>query len=31
MAKMGGLRFLEDKWDDAVAQKLDGPELLRYR
>ena len=26
-----GLRFLEDRWDDAVAAKLDGPELLRYR
>jgi len=25
------LRFLEDKWDDSVASKLDGPELLRYR
>jgi rhamnose utilization protein RhaD (predicted bifunctional aldolase and dehydrogenase)/NAD(P)-dependent dehydrogenase (short-subunit alcohol dehydrogenase family) len=25
------LKFLEDKWDDAVASKLDGPELLRYR
>ena len=31
MAGKGGLRFLEDKWDDAVASKLDGPELLRYR
>ena len=30
MAK-SGLRFLEDKWDEAVAAKLDGPELLRYR
>ena len=26
-----GLRFLEDKWDEAVAAKLDEPELLRYR
>jgi rhamnose utilization protein RhaD (predicted bifunctional aldolase and dehydrogenase)/NAD(P)-dependent dehydrogenase (short-subunit alcohol dehydrogenase family) len=26
-----GLRFLEDRWDDAVAAKLDAPELLRYR
>jgi rhamnose utilization protein RhaD (predicted bifunctional aldolase and dehydrogenase)/NAD(P)-dependent dehydrogenase (short-subunit alcohol dehydrogenase family) len=26
-----GLRFLEDRWDDAVAAKLDEPELLRYR
>src|SRR6201996_4271934 len=25
------LRFLEDKWDDALASTLDGPELLRYR
>jgi rhamnose utilization protein RhaD (predicted bifunctional aldolase and dehydrogenase)/NAD(P)-dependent dehydrogenase (short-subunit alcohol dehydrogenase family) len=25
------LRFLEDKWDEAVASELDGPELLRYR
>ncbi len=25
------LKFLEDRWDDAVAQTLDGPELLRYR
>src|SRR5690348_11003477 len=31
MAATSGLRFLEDKWDDAVAAKLDGPELLRYR
>src|SRR5246127_4157629 len=26
-----GLRFLEDRWDEAVASKLDEPELLRYR
>lgn len=26
-----GLRFLEDRWDEAVASKLDPPELLRYR
>ena len=26
-----GLKFLEDKWDAAVAEKLDAPELLRYR
>ena len=26
-----GLKFLEDRWDEAVAAKLDGPELLRYR
>ena len=25
------LRFLEDRWDDSIASKLDGPELLRYR
>lgn len=25
------LKFLEDRWDEAVASKLDGPELLRYR
>jgi rhamnose utilization protein RhaD (predicted bifunctional aldolase and dehydrogenase)/NAD(P)-dependent dehydrogenase (short-subunit alcohol dehydrogenase family) len=31
MAVKSGLRFLEDRWDDAVAAKLDGPELLRYR
>jgi rhamnose utilization protein RhaD (predicted bifunctional aldolase and dehydrogenase)/NAD(P)-dependent dehydrogenase (short-subunit alcohol dehydrogenase family) len=31
MTVQGGLRFLEDRWDDAVAAKLDGPELLRYR
>jgi rhamnose utilization protein RhaD (predicted bifunctional aldolase and dehydrogenase)/NAD(P)-dependent dehydrogenase (short-subunit alcohol dehydrogenase family) len=30
MAK-SDLKFLEDKWDDAVAAKLDAPELLRYR
>ena len=28
--KGGGLRFLEDRWDDAVASKLDEPELLRF-
>jgi rhamnose utilization protein RhaD (predicted bifunctional aldolase and dehydrogenase)/NAD(P)-dependent dehydrogenase (short-subunit alcohol dehydrogenase family) len=28
---MATLRFLEDKWDEAAATKLDGPELLRYR
>jgi rhamnose utilization protein RhaD (predicted bifunctional aldolase and dehydrogenase)/NAD(P)-dependent dehydrogenase (short-subunit alcohol dehydrogenase family) len=27
----GGLKFLEDRWDDAVASTLDEPELLRYR
>jgi len=31
MTVQGGLRFLEDRWDDAIAAKLDGPELLRYR
>ena len=25
------LRYLEDRWDEAVAAKLDAPELLRYR
>lgn len=25
------LKFLEDRWDAAVADKLDEPELLRYR
>jgi rhamnose utilization protein RhaD (predicted bifunctional aldolase and dehydrogenase)/NAD(P)-dependent dehydrogenase (short-subunit alcohol dehydrogenase family) len=30
-AQKRGLRFLEDRWDDAVAAKLDAPELLRYR
>jgi rhamnose utilization protein RhaD (predicted bifunctional aldolase and dehydrogenase) len=25
------LKFLTDKWDEAVAAKLDAPELLRYR
>jgi rhamnose utilization protein RhaD (predicted bifunctional aldolase and dehydrogenase)/NAD(P)-dependent dehydrogenase (short-subunit alcohol dehydrogenase family) len=31
MATQGTLRFLEDRWDDSVASKLDAPELLRYR
>jgi rhamnose utilization protein RhaD (predicted bifunctional aldolase and dehydrogenase)/NAD(P)-dependent dehydrogenase (short-subunit alcohol dehydrogenase family) len=31
MTAHSGLRFLEDRWDDAVAAKLDAPELLRYR
>ncbi len=31
MAETTGLRFLEDRWDEAVAATLDGPELLRYR
>lgn len=25
------LKFLEDRWDSAIADKLDQPELLRYR
>src|SRR5665213_3054257 len=25
------LHYLVDNWDDAVASKLDAPELLRYR
>ena len=28
---MAMLKFLQDKWDEAVAAKLDEPELLRYR
>src|SRR3954451_7749201 len=31
MTGQNGLRFLEDRWDEAVAAKLDPPELLRYR
>jgi rhamnose utilization protein RhaD (predicted bifunctional aldolase and dehydrogenase)/NAD(P)-dependent dehydrogenase (short-subunit alcohol dehydrogenase family) len=31
MTAQKGLRFLEDRWDEAVAGTLDGPELLRYR
>ena len=31
MAVQAGLKYLEDRWDDAVASKLDAPELLRYR
>src|SRR6202789_4652733 len=31
MTVQSGLRFLDDRWDDAVAAKLDEPELLRYR
>ena len=31
MTVHGGLRFLEDRWDDSVAATLDEPELLRYR
>ncbi len=25
------LKFLEDRWDEQIAAKLDAPELLRYR
>ncbi|HXE08882.1 MAG TPA: bifunctional rhamnulose-1-phosphate aldolase/short-chain dehydrogenase [Acidobacteriaceae bacterium] len=31
MAANTKLKFLEDRWDEAVASKLDGPDLLRYR
>jgi rhamnose utilization protein RhaD (predicted bifunctional aldolase and dehydrogenase)/NAD(P)-dependent dehydrogenase (short-subunit alcohol dehydrogenase family) len=31
MSMTGTLHFLKDKWDDAIASKLDPPELLRYR
>src|SRR5580700_11356432 len=31
MSAQKGLRFLEDRWDDSLAAKLDEPELLRYR
>jgi rhamnose utilization protein RhaD (predicted bifunctional aldolase and dehydrogenase)/NAD(P)-dependent dehydrogenase (short-subunit alcohol dehydrogenase family) len=31
MTTQSGLRFLDDRWDEAVAVKLDAPELLRYR
>ena len=31
MADGQTLKFLEDKWDEAVASQLDAPELLRYR
>ena len=31
MTVHGGLRFLEDRWDESVAATLDDPELLRYR
>src|SRR5271156_3998739 len=31
MTAQSGLRFLEDRWAEAVAAKLDAPELLRYR
>ncbi len=28
---MPKLKLLDDRWDEAVASRLDGPELLRYR
>jgi rhamnose utilization protein RhaD (predicted bifunctional aldolase and dehydrogenase)/NAD(P)-dependent dehydrogenase (short-subunit alcohol dehydrogenase family) len=31
MTTKSTLHFLEDRWDEAVAAKLDAPELLRYR
>jgi rhamnose utilization protein RhaD (predicted bifunctional aldolase and dehydrogenase)/NAD(P)-dependent dehydrogenase (short-subunit alcohol dehydrogenase family) len=31
MTAKSKLRFLEDRWDESVAAKLDAPELLRYR
>src|SRR5579872_2358021 len=31
MSSAPELRYLDDRWDDAVASKLDEPELLRYR
>ena len=31
MTTNANLQFLEDKWDESVAAKLDPPELLRYR
>ncbi len=31
MTAQGGLRFLEDRWDESIAAKLDAQELLRYR
>jgi rhamnose utilization protein RhaD (predicted bifunctional aldolase and dehydrogenase)/NAD(P)-dependent dehydrogenase (short-subunit alcohol dehydrogenase family) len=31
MTAQSGLRFLDDRWDETVAAKLDAPELLRYR
>ncbi len=31
MAETQQLKFLDDKWDEAVASTLDAPELLRYR
>ena len=31
MKVKASLRYLEDRWDEAVARGLDEPELLRYR
>ncbi len=31
MKALASLRYLEDRWDDQAARKLDGPDLLRYR
>ncbi|HXA57246.1 MAG TPA: bifunctional rhamnulose-1-phosphate aldolase/short-chain dehydrogenase [Candidatus Acidoferrum sp.] len=31
MKTLEKLRYLEDRWDDKAAEKLDGPDLLRYR
>src|SRR5471032_2662957 len=31
MSSVKKLRFLEDRWDESMASKLDSPELLRYR
>ncbi len=31
MAVQTQLKYLEDRWDDTFASKLDEPELLRYR
>jgi rhamnose utilization protein RhaD (predicted bifunctional aldolase and dehydrogenase)/NAD(P)-dependent dehydrogenase (short-subunit alcohol dehydrogenase family) len=31
MKTLEKLRYLEDRWDDKTAEKLDGPDLLKYR
>ena len=31
MAIQAELKYLEDRWDDNIASRLDAPELLRYR
>jgi rhamnose utilization protein RhaD (predicted bifunctional aldolase and dehydrogenase)/NAD(P)-dependent dehydrogenase (short-subunit alcohol dehydrogenase family) len=31
MKTNASLRFLEDRWDESIAEKMDQPELLRYR